>query len=80
MILFFIELIKTLENLRPGFRKDHVFVLDNASWHKSNKVLKFFKEQQLPIMFTGSYSYDAGAGELLFAAFKSADINPRHVP
>ena len=80
MILFFTELIRTLEKLRPGFKKDHVFVLDNASWHRSNKIMQFFKDHQLSILFSGSYSYDAVAGELLFAAFKSADINPRHVP
>ena len=44
MILFFTELIRILEDLRPGFRKNHVFLLDNASWHKSNKIMKFFED------------------------------------
>ena len=44
MILFFKELISVLENLRPGFRKNHVFVLDNATWHKGGKIMKFFED------------------------------------
>ena len=44
MILFFTELIKNLENLRPSFRKDHIFLLDNASWHRSTKIMKFFED------------------------------------
>ena len=60
MLLFFSELIRNLDNLRPGWRKDHVLLLDNASYHRSNKILKFFEDHKLPIMYTGSYSYDAG--------------------
>ena len=44
MILFFTELIRRLDDLRPGFRKNHVFLLDNASWHKANKIMKFFED------------------------------------
>ena len=46
-------------------------MLDNASWHKSNKMMKFFEDYSVPVLFTGSYSYDAAPAELLFAAFKS---------
>ena len=94
MILFFSELIRTLDGLRPGWKKNHILLLDGASYHRSKTILKFFEDHQLPIMYTGSYSYDAGKcslfvhnlllfiapAELFFAAFKSADINPRHVP
>ena len=94
MMVFFSELIRTLDKLRPGWRKNHVLLMDNASYHRSSQLLKFFKDQRLPIMYTGSYSYDAGKSmfvvsnlviniapaELFFAAFKAADINPRHVP
>ena len=80
MVLFFSELIRILDEQRPGFRKDHIFLIDNASYHRSNELMKFFKDQKLQIMFSGSYSYDACPAELFFAAFKSADINPRHVP
>ena len=94
MELFFSELIRTLDELRPGWKKSHVLLLDGASYHRSKTILNFFRDHQLPIMFTGSYSYDAGKclflddnrilftapAELFFSAFKRADINPRHVP
>ena len=60
MIMFFSELIRTLDEQRPRWKKDHILLLDNASYHRSKKVMKFFKDHQLPIMYTGSYSYDAG--------------------
>ena len=60
MKLFFSELIRKLDVLRPGWKKNHVLLLDNASWHRSKKVQKYFEDHQLPIMYTGSYSYDAG--------------------
>ena len=94
MELFFSELIRTLDDLRPGWKKTHVLLIDGASYHRSKKILKFFENHQLPIIYTGSYSYDAGTcllfvhnlllfiapAELFFASFESADINPRHVP
>ena len=80
MQIFFGELLKILERLRPKFKDDHIFLLDNASYHKSKKMLTFFKENNIKVLFTGSYSYNAAPIELLFAGFKSVDINPRHVP
>ena len=94
MKLYFSELIRTLDHLRPGWKKNHILLLDGASYHRSKTIMKFYEEHQLPIMFTGPYSYDAGKSlltldsdvhfiaptELFFAAFKAADINPRHLP
>ena len=34
---------------------------------------------KMPILFTGTHSYDASPCELWFAHFKKADVNPRHV-
>ena len=94
MILFFKHLIQTLDQKSPKWRSSYYWLLDNASWHKSTKVLKFLEDHSVPVLYTGSYSYDAGKLiilmfnhllfiapiELLFSAFKSKDINPRHVP
>ena len=32
------------------------------------------------MLFTGPHSYDAAPIELLFASFKSDDVNPNHLP
>ena len=37
-------------------------------------------ELRLPYMLLGPHSYDAAQCELVFAHFKKADINTRHVP
>ena len=79
-MLFFKHLIEMLDQHRAGWRGNHVLLMDNATYHKSAKMLKFFEDYRVPVMFTGSYSYDAAPAELLFAAFKAADINPRNLP
>ena len=94
MEIFFNELVKRLDADRPGWRKTHVILLDNAPCkyilfgiltffkidHKSADTLKLFQQLNITIIFTGPHSYDAAPCELLFAAFKSVDVNPRHVP
>ena len=40
---------------------------------------KVFEKLQMPICYSGPYSYAASPVEQMFAAFKSTDINPRHV-
>ena len=79
MEIFFRQLVKRLDGERDGWRKDTVIILDNARYHTSKTTLKLFESLNLPILFSGPHSYDAAPCELLFAAFKSKDINPRHV-
>ena len=85
MILFFKHLIQKLDHERKNWRSQYFWVLDNASWHKSSKVLRFLEEHTVPVLYTGSYSYDAVSEqsffltnfflqspiELLYASFKS---------
>ena len=80
MEVFFIHLVQVLDQQRPGWRKNHVIMMDNAPYHKSNDTLRLLENLRIPIIFTGPHSYDASPVELLFAAFKSEDINTRHVP
>ncbi len=53
--------------------------MDNAPYHKSGNSLKLFEELKLPVIFTGPHGYAGSPIELFFAAFKSNDINPRHL-
>ena len=55
-------------------------MLDNASYHTCSTTLKVLEELGVTVLFTGPHSYSASPVELFFAAFKAADINPRHVP
>ena len=55
-------------------------MLDNAKYHVSSSTINLLKMLDVPVMFTGPHSYAASPIELMFAAFKAADINPRKVP
>ena len=68
-----------LDRENKNWRKDTIFIFDNAPYHCASATLKIFEELDMPVLFTGPHSYDAAPCELLFAAFKSKDINPRHV-
>ena len=80
MEIYFRALVKKLDAERPGWRKDTVVLLDNASYHNSKPALRIFEALEIPVMFTGPHSYAAAPCELWFAAFKAADVNPRKVP
>ena len=56
-----------------------MILLDNASYHCSKPTLNTLERLQVPVIFTGPHSYAAAPVELFFAAFKSCDINPRHM-
>ena len=79
MGLFFRHLVKCLDSSRPKWKSNTVVLIDNAPYHKSKGILNLLEELQVPVMYTGAHSYDAAPCELLFSAFKRADINPRHV-
>ena len=76
MELFYSHLIKQLTEKKPNWRESTVILMDNAPYHTSNTMMKFYEVNKLPIMFTGPHSYSASPVELYFAAFKKDDINP----
>ena len=80
MKLFFVNLVRRLDEENSKWRNSTIILLDNASYHVSQQTLNVFEELRIPILFTGPHSYDGSAVELWFAAFKRADINPRKPP
>ena len=80
MKIFFHSMVKKLDAERPEWRSDTVILLDNATYHTSKSTLKMLAELDVPLLFTGPHSYSASPIELLFAAFKATDINPRRMP
>ena len=78
--IFLQHLVKKLDVEQPGWRDQMVIVLDNASYHTSSATQNVLREHQIPVCFTGPHSYLAAPIELLFAALKANDINPRHIP
>ena len=80
MQLFLTQLINKLDDKDKYWRKSHILMCDGASYHTSEHMLQFYKDQRLPILITGPYSYSGSPVELFFAAFKRDDVNPRSLP
>ena len=75
MRLFFRDLVRVLSSEHRTWRNNTVIFYDNAP---SNKLtIELMRELNIPIMFTGPYSYDASPCESWFALFKKVNINPR---
>ena len=57
-----------------------MILLDNAAWHTSAVMMKRFAKLNVPIIYSGPYSYSAAPVELVFAALKLGDLNPDRLP
>ena len=80
MDIYLRKLVLKLDHEDVNWRDNTVLLIDNAPYHASDNTIDLLGGLKIPILFTGPHSYDAAPIELLFAAFKSRDINPRHVP
>ena len=65
-----------MDSVNKTWRQAALFLLDNASFHKSEKAMDAFKRMALPIMFLGPYSFNMAAVEKLFSFVKNRDLNP----
>ena len=80
MKLYLSRLAMQLDQDRPGWRTDTVFLLDGASYHICDEVQQHLSTLNIPIIYTGPYSYDACPCELFFSQLKSTEINPEGLP
>ena len=64
----------TLE--RPNWKEDTVIMMDNASYHGSQKTRDYFAHNGIRTSYTAPYSYGGSPIELWFAALKSTNLNP----
>ena len=94
MEIFLQKLIKKLDTADKDWRRSMVLMADNATYHRSSATLKVLEDHQVPVCFTGPNSYASckylsidynlllciAPVELLFAALKNGNINPRNVP
>ena len=80
MKLYLTWLAGQLDDDRPSWRSDTVFLLDGAKYHTCKETQEHMKLLGIRVIFTGPYSYDAAPIELLFAYFKNSDINVASLP
>ena len=73
---FLLSLCLILQREDPGWRDKYVFYGDNARYHRSKYMTTKLKDNNVPILFSGPYSYAAAPIEKVFARIKSRDLNP----
>ena len=74
-LYFIVKLCRRLDVEDPAWRKKLVFLLDNASIHRSRETLEYMKAFGIPVMFLAPYSFKMAAVEKLFAFVKYRDLN-----
>ena len=76
MTMFLRYLFRQLDLETPGWQEDSAILLDNAAWHTSAVMKKRLAKLDVPVLFSGPYSYSTAPVELVFAALKFGDLNP----
>ena len=78
--LFLGRLLVILAKEDPSWRDRTVFLLDGASYHKSEATRKFLDNLGIRVMISAPYSFAAAPVELFFAYFKKGNINTQGLP
>ena len=79
VMLFLSRLTNAYSRQESNWRERTVFVLDGASYHRSEEARRCYAAMGLKVVITAPYSYDASPCELLFASIKRGNMNPRHI-
>ena len=58
------------ENLLPNLKVGSIIILDNASYHKSEQLLKLFHSHKITILFLPPYSPDLNPIEPMWGTIK----------
>ena len=62
------------------WRNNTVLMWDNAGYHAADSVLTLLRDQQVPMLFLGPYSYRTAPAEMVFAALKVQHLNVYDAP
>ena len=76
MTTFLRYLIRQLDLETPGLQEDSTVLLDNAAWHVTPVIKERLAKMELPVIYSGPYSYSTAPIESVFAALKLGDLNP----
>lgn len=78
--LFLRKLVQTLDYEEKKWRSNTVLVWDGAGYHTSPSTKNFLRDQQVPTVTLGPYSYLTAPCELLFQALKMKKLNLEAAP
>ena len=68
--LFLTMLVRRLDVVRPDWREDSIFLVDNATIHGTPLVLKVAKQERIPLAYTAPASFSVLQIELVFSKIK----------
>ncbi len=69
-MLYLSKLASLLTSENKDWRKNTVFLLDGASYHKSDETRTFLSSLGVKVILSAPYSYSSAPIELFFAYFK----------
>ena len=78
-VTFLYYLAAALDQEDSNWRKSTAFLLDNASYHRSDDTRAAVKKLGLRVIFSGPYSYTAAPIETYFAQLKAGNLNPDRI-
>ena len=73
--IFILRLIHKLEAEHVDVQQDVLFLLDNAPYHTSGIVRRFFEAYELNVAWTAPYGYNSSPVERIFSRLKLGDLN-----
>ena len=80
MTTFLRALVRQLDQETPGWQENSTILRDNAAWHTNEVMKERLARMELPIIYSGPYSYSTAPIEKVFAALKFGDLNPNRLP
>ena len=80
MTTFLRYLSRQLDLETPGWQENTTILVDNAAWHNNPVMMERMARMELPLIFSGPYSYSTAPIELVFSALKLGNLNPSRLP
>lgn len=74
ILTFFGHLVRQLDSEKKDWRESTVILLDGAKYHTSEETRWYLMMLQVPVIFSGPYSYTTAPIELLFGGLKTGEL------
>ena len=79
MMVFMSHLCTVLSAEQSDWRDDTYWLLDNATYHRSQEVREHLRLLGVKVVLSGQYAYSAAPIELFFSYYKREDQNPERL-
>ena len=74
-MLFMRHLVAKLDQETPGWQENSCILMDNAPYHSGEEIRSYLRKMQVPIIYSGPYSFSAAGIETLFSHLKLGELN-----